>query len=336
MFSNLALGVYHPGEGLLHRLRARTKLLLMLWLVVYLTLANRHMWHFVPYHVALVLAGCAIRLSGVPPGVLARRMWLPLLPAAFGVVPALMFTVGRTLHAYGPWHVPYPTARLVLIAGLAIPAAYLALAKSSVGVRGSRWFRRARVPVGLLAVGEGVGLWLVWGERGSLAVGPVVVTYDGVWLLMALLVYFPVLFCLALLLTMTTTPVALIEGMSLLLSPLRRVGLPVDEFALMVLIALRFVPTLADEAEWLVRAQSARGADFASGGARERLGSLTALIVPLIQGTMRSASELAVALESRGYGSGSRRTLLHEGPLSREDYLALGAVLAVTIASLLP
>jgi energy-coupling factor transport system permease protein len=138
------------------------------------------------------------------------------------------------------------------------------------------------------------------------------------------------------LLTMTTTPVALVEGLTILLAPLRRVGLPVDDFALMLLIALRFIPTLLDEADGLMKAQAARGADVTRGSPGERLLSLQSWFVPLVQGALRRAEDLAAALDSRGYETQGRRTALHEGPLRRADWLVLAGVLLVTLLSLLP
>jgi len=134
---------------------------------------------------------------------------------------------------------------------------------------------------------------------------------------------------------MTTTPVALIEGLTVLLAPLRRLRLPIDEFALMALLALRFIPTLTEEVELLIKAQTARGADFAHGTLRERAQSLTALFVPLLQGALRRAADLATALEARGYTVEGRQTLLHEGRLAARDYVTFTAVVLVTIGALL-
>jgi energy-coupling factor transport system permease protein len=134
---------------------------------------------------------------------------------------------------------------------------------------------------------------------------------------------------------MTTTPVALIEGMTLLLAPLRRLKLPVDDFALMTLLALRFIPTLLDEAEQLIKAQTSRGADVLHGTVRERLQSLSMFFFPLIQGALRRASDLSVALEARGYRSEGKQTLLYETSLAFIDYAALITVIMLTVGSLL-
>jgi len=115
---------------------------------------------------------------------------------------------------------------------------------------------------------------------------------------------------------------------------MRWLKLPVDDFALMTLIALRFIPTLIEEVEQLIKAQTARGADYTHGTIRERSQSLLALFIPLLQDVLRRASDLATALESRGYEVGSRQTRLHEKRLGAIDYSVLATVAVITIASL--
>ena len=166
------------------------------------------------------------------------------------------------------------------------------------------------------------------------SIGPIKITPDGVWLLMSVFVVFLVLYALSLLLTMTTSPIALIEGMTMLLGPLRRLRLPVDDFALMTLIALRFIPTLIEEAEQLVKAQSARGANFSHGRLNERLQSMTALFIPFLQGTMRRASDLATALEARGYEVEGRQTPLHEKSLGKVDFVVFGVAVVIMVGAL--
>jgi energy-coupling factor transport system permease protein len=168
-----------------------------------------------------------------------------------------------------------------------------------------------------------------------LLIGPYLITNSGVWILMTFLVVLIVLYVYSLLLTMTTSPVALVEGLTILLSPLRRLKLPVDDFALMCLIALRFMPTLLEEVEQLIKAQTSRGADITRGTIRERLQSLMTLFVPLMQGALRHAAELATALEARGYEVEGKRTLLHETALGLVDYVVLGSIVFVTVSALL-
>ncbi len=135
-------------------------------------------------------------------------------------------------------------------------------------------------------------------------------------------------------LTLTTSPLELTDGIEYLLKPLARFGLPAGELAMMMTIALRFIPTLLEEAEKIMKAQKARGADFESGNIIQRAKALVPLLVPLFISAFRRADELALAMESRCYRGGTSRTRLHELKLESTDvYLfLLAAVLAVAIS----
>ncbi|MBS3950439.1 MAG: energy-coupling factor transporter transmembrane protein EcfT [Peptococcaceae bacterium] len=110
------------------------------------------------------------------------------------------------------------------------------------------------------------------------------------------------------LLTLTTSPIALTDGIELLLKPFRKLGLPAHELAMMMTIALRFIPTLIEEAEKIMKAQLARGADFESGGLVKRAKSLLPLLIPLFISAFRRADDLAMAMEARCYRGGDSRT----------------------------
>jgi energy-coupling factor transport system permease protein len=138
------------------------------------------------------------------------------------------------------------------------------------------------------------------------------------------------------LLTATTAPVALADGIEDLLSPLKRVRFPAHEVAMMMTIALRFIPTLGEEAEKIKGAQAARGADFSDGGPLRRARSLVPVLVPLTVGAFRRADELAEAMESRGYRGGEGRTRYRELRFRARDALALAVtVLVILIGALL-
>ncbi|NLW17329.1 MAG: energy-coupling factor transporter transmembrane protein EcfT [Firmicutes bacterium] len=124
------------------------------------------------------------------------------------------------------------------------------------------------------------------------------------------------------LLTLTTSPIALTDGLERILSPGAKVGLPAHELAMMMTIALRFIPTLIDEADKIMRAQLARGADFESGGLVKRAKSLLPLLVPLFVSAFRRADELAMAMEARAYRGGEHRTRLKVLKYSRNDFWA--------------
>ena len=129
------------------------------------------------------------------------------------------------------------------------------------------------------------------------------------------------------LLTYTTSPIALTDGLESLLSPLKAIHFPVHELALMMSIALRFIPTLIEETDKIMSAQKARGADFETGSLMQRAKALVPLLVPLFVSAFRRADELATAMECRCYRGGSGRTKLKQLRFQLRDILtfALGA-----------
>lgn len=116
------------------------------------------------------------------------------------------------------------------------------------------------------------------------------------------------LVCGTSLLTLTTTPIALTDGLEKLLSPLKIIKFPAHELAMMMTVALRFIPTLIEEADKITKAQLARGADFESGNVFKRAKSMLPILIPLFVNSFRRADELAMAMESRCYHGGKGRT----------------------------
>ncbi|WP_018924640.1 energy-coupling factor transporter transmembrane component T family protein [Salsuginibacillus kocurii] len=112
------------------------------------------------------------------------------------------------------------------------------------------------------------------------------------------------------LLTLTTTPIDLTDALEQLLSPFKRFGLPAHEMALMMSITIRLIPTLLQETEKILKAQSARGADFVKGSLKDRSRSIIALIIPLFARSFQRAEHMATAMEARGYNGGEGRTKL--------------------------
>lgn len=125
------------------------------------------------------------------------------------------------------------------------------------------------------------------------------------------------------LLTLVTKPINLTDGIEKLLSPWQRVGLPAHELAMMMTIALRFIPTLLEETDKIMKAQMARGADFESGNIMNRAKSLIPLLVPLFISAFRIAQDLAMAMEARCYRGGSHRTRMNGMKLGRKDGAAI-------------
>jgi energy-coupling factor transport system permease protein len=280
MLNNLPIGVYIPGQTPIHRLRARTKLLVLIWLALLCFVANHKRFHFGAYVASFSLLALALLIAQVDFGYIWRRMRLLVILLLIGVPFSLALTPGPTWHTFGPINLHFD--HLLHFQNVTIP------------------------------------------------LGPIVVTYDGIWFMLSFGAIFLLLYLGSMLLTLTTTPVALAEGVMLLLRPLRRFGLPVEEFGLMTLVSLRFIPVLIQEAEQLMKAQISRGADFTTGSLTARLRRLGSLLVPLVQGALRRAANLSSALDARGYGVTNEATLLHEGRLGLLDWLVLLAVPIIT------
>jgi energy-coupling factor transport system permease protein len=132
------------------------------------------------------------------------------------------------------------------------------------------------------------------------------------------------------LLTLTTSPLRLTDGLERLLRPFKKIGLPAEEIALMMTIALRFIPTLVDEADRIIKAQAARGADVTSRDLRKRIKGMVPILVPLFVSAFRRAEELATAMEARGYRGGDGRTRMKELAYGRQDAVALVVLLGFT------
>ncbi len=136
-------------------------------------------------------------------------------------------------------------------------------------------------------------------------------------------------------LTYTTTPIALTDGIERLLAPLKVFHLPVHEFAMMMTIALRFIPTLIEETEKIMQAQKARGADFTTGSLMQRAKALIPILVPLFVSAFRRADELAVAMECRCYRGGEGRTRMTVLRATAADVIALCVMVVFAVVLVL-
>ncbi len=171
--------------------------------------------------------------------------------------------------------------------------------------------------------------------RGTILVhlGPLSITDNGLKQAVFIALRLVLLIFGTSLLTYTTKPMALTDGIESLLRPLRRIGVPAHEIAMMMSIALRFIPTLLEETDKIMKAQQARGADFESGNLFQRAKSLIPLLIPLFVNAFRIAMDLAMAMEARCYRGGEGRTRLHPMKYRRSDAAAYGllALFAVLV-----
>lgn len=162
------------------------------------------------------------------------------------------------------------------------------------------------------------------------------ITYEGLYRAFFMAVRLVLIIIGSSIMTLTTKPVELTDGLEKLLKPFSRIGLPSHEIALMMTIALRFIPTLMEETDKIIKAQQARGADFESGNLFQRAKNLIPILVPLFVSSFRIAQDLALAMEARCYHGGSGRTRMNEIHFDRDDVIAailLALFLAVVIAS---
>jgi energy-coupling factor transport system permease protein len=142
---------------------------------------------------------------------------------------------------------------------------------------------------------------------------------------------FLLLIMITTLLTLTTTPIEVTDGVESLLGPLKKVHVPVHELALMMSISLRFIPTLMEETEKIIKAQTARGVDFTGGAFSERIKAIVSLLVPLFISSFKRAEELATAMEARGYRGGEGRTKFRQLVWKWTDTAFLAAVLVLAV-----
>lgn len=167
---------------------------------------------------------------------------------------------------------------------------------------------------------------LFWteGEVLLIHIGFVKVYLEGVfYAIMIIIRIASLLVGTTILLTYTTSPIMLTDGLEQLLSPLRKIKLPVHEFSMMMTIALRFIPTLIEETDKIISAQKARGADFASGSLAKRAKTLVPILIPLFISAFRRADELATAMECRCYRGDNGRTRMNVLKFTAKDVLWL-------------
>ena len=255
MLKDITLGQYFPGNTVVHRLDARTKLILVIVYIVGLFQANG----WIGYAAVTSVTAICMALSKIRPSNIFK-----------GIKPMLVI--------------------IILTAVLNI-------------------FYTAGTPVlpGWIITWEGIA-------RAVQMVLRIVLLISGTFLL-----------------TYTTSPIALTDGLELLMNPLKKLKVPVHEITIMMSMALRFIPTLISETDKIMSAQKARGADFETGSLVQRAKALLPILVPLFVSAFKRADELAVAMESRCYHGGEGRTRMKQLHMQTRDYiaLALGAAFLV-------
>lgn len=161
-----------------------------------------------------------------------------------------------------------------------------------------------------------------------------IITWEGIDRAFKMMLRIVLLITGTFLLTYTTSPMALTDGLEILLGPLKKIGVPVHELAMMMSLALRFIPSLIEETDKIMSAQKARGADFETGGIVQRAKALVPILVPLFVSAFRRADDLAVAMECRCYHGGEGRTRMKCLTMAGRDWVAL-ALGVLTVAGMI-
>ena len=259
MIRDITLGQYYPGDSVIHRLDARTKIIGTILYLVELFVVNS----VKGFAVALIALFAVIAVSRVPARFIFRGLKVIFLIIIFTVLINLFMTQGTIL-----W----------------------------------QWKFLRITEEGLYRAGF-MGLRLVLLIIGSS------------------------------MMTLTTKPIELTDGLEKLLKPLKMIGVPSHEIALMLTIALRFIPTLLEETDKIMKAQQARGADFESGNILQRAKSLIPILIPLFISSFKIAQDLALAMEARCYHGGEGRTRMNEIHFHRND--AVAAVVLIAFLALI-
>ncbi len=257
MFKDITVGQYLPGNSVVHRMDPRSKILLTLFIIVFLFMTNS----FVGYGLFALLIFGTVVIANIPMNYILRGLkpLILILVLTFGL--HLFMDPGDVLFHIGPIN----ATKQGLISGLMM-----------------------------------------------------------VFRLILLIVTTSIM-------TLTTSPIDLTDGLERLMRPFQAIGVPAHELAMMMTIALRFIPTLIEETDKIMKAQMARGADFESGNIIRRVKSMIPVLVPLFVSAFRRADELALAMEARCYRGGKGRTRMKELKFSYLDAVTSGAVLVYVV-----
>lgn len=195
-------------------------------------------------------------------------------------------------------------------------------------------FRGLRAIIFMLLFAVVINLFLAQGSTVLVQLGFLRVTREGLLLAAQMALRLSLLIIGSSLLTLTTSPLGLTDGIEALLKPLKAIKVPAHDIAMMMSISLRFIPTLAEEMAKIMNAQKARGASFDTGNIVTRARSLLPIMVPLFVSAFKRAEELATAMEARCYRGDVNRTRLREMKMTPKDWIALGVTFAVAGATI--
>ena len=251
-------------------------------------------------------------------------------------------TLGQFFPGYSAIHRLDPRTKLLLLVvyivvlflavnwlSYAVVALFLAICIAISKIQLKAFVRGMKPLLFILIFTAILNLFFTEGENVLVDLKFAVIYWEGVNRAVFMLLRILLMIMGTFLLTYTTSPISLTDGLESLLSPLKRIKVPVHELSMMMCIALRFIPTLIEETDKIISAQKARGADFESGKLMERVKALVPILVPLFVSAFRRADELATAMECRCYHGGKGRTKMNKLHYRLRDLTAflLGAAI---------
>lgn len=225
--------------------------------------------------------------------------------------------------------------------GLGLGAIYLIIAFLLSGIPVKMMLKSIKPILPIIIFTGLLNLFFLDGGTVLLSLGFIKITSEGIHTMLFMAIRIIFLICGTSLLTYTTSPITLTDAIERILSPLQKIKIPAHEIAMMMTIALRFIPTLIEETDKIMSAQKARGADLESGSFLQRAKALIPILIPLFVSAFRRAEELALAMECRCYHGGEGRTRMRQLKTTRLDYIAIAftalfivAIVALNIANL--
>ena len=206
--------------------------------------------------------------------------------------------------------------------GYAVVTAFTGLCMALSKIRPAAMFKGVKPMLFIIAL---TALLNIFYTDGTPVLPGWIITWEGIARAVKMMLRIVLLISGTFLLTYTTSPIALTDGLELLMNPLKKLKVPVHEMTIMMSMALRFIPTLISETDKIMSAQKARGADFETGSLARRAKALLPILVPLFVSAFKRADELAVAMESRCYHGGEGRTRMKQLRYQTRDWIALAA-----------
>lgn len=244
-------------------------------------------------------------------------------------------TLGQFFPAKSPIHRLDPRAKIILIfalivflfvannfASLGLVVAFIVVAMFSSGVPMKMYLKSMKAILFIIVFTSVLNLFYGTGEP-LLQLGVLKITLDGIERAIFIAIRVTSLIFISSVLTFTTSPTELTDALEKIMKPLKLIKVPVHEIAMMMTIALRFVPTLMEETDKIMSAQKARGADMESGGVMQRVKALIPVLIPLFVSAFRRAYDLAMAMECRCYRGGDGRTKMKQLHITKEDVLII-------------